>query len=339
MTNKYKYSAKSIQDFITLIEGIDLSKYPIEEISRQLKKIVPIPRLAIQINRGEKIYRGRYFEKQIFTKPKDYSYNPHQTSIGRANLKDTTCFYGCLESHLIDANISVIYELGLKEKMNSLPRNTFHHSKIAISCWEFTEDIMVELSGFNCSDYQNIGADYDRLCKKYYNELKDYYNDQDYKIVMKYFKLIGTEFIKRVAKNDFEFLISAIYAQDAMSDGLSGIAYPSKQANGKIMNVAINPSIADSKLKFKGVVGIDVHSYNKSTVMNLTRKSLPFPENKNEVTGFITYKEYEIDFIRELLIRKHNDFLKLVEKHGDFKNILDNYKGEQNMDGSFSYVV
>ena len=84
-------------------------------------------------------------------------------------------------------------------------------------------------------------------------------------------KIVGflaSEFAKKETDNDYNYLISSLFAERMIEKGLAGVLYPSVRTNGDGFNVAIHPEYVKYSMKLSAVGVCTVYKKGKKTIVD-----------------------------------------------------------------------
>ena len=172
------------------------------------------------------------------------------TSMQRATLPNQTMFYGVIsdnQAHQENARAIITSECShlCREGITSIGRETF-----SLSYWEVMKPLHI-VSLINDVTFPEVKDN--RILNQlreaftlFHGEIK---STEDEKVISRF---ISSEFTK-VAKENYEYLVSATIATDIIKDmDFDGIVYPSVQLGGQAgLNIAITPKAVNRKLKFR----------------------------------------------------------------------------------------
>lgn len=249
---------------ISKLKNIDLSKYPIDEIKSTMKEFGRFGVVVMTLHEGKTIIRARPNEpNETFKNISELSYKPanFNTTYQRASTPNNTMFYGCVvpeniaEGELNNARVTAIFEA------SKLYRREIENGeeKITFSRWTVTKDIPLIAIVYH-KDFINNSSHTNELHTAYQAFLKS--NPQDIANSNTVTEYLASEFAKKETPNDYDYLISALFTEVALSQGFAGVYYPSVRAEGKGFNVAIHPDFVNSSMK--AIVSGECSLYKKA---------------------------------------------------------------------------
>ena len=114
-------------------------------------------------------------------------------------------------------------------------------------------------------------------------------------------EFLADEFGKEEIKDHSDYLISALFADIAVSKGFDGVLYPSVRMRGRGFNVAITPEAADQKLKLE-VAGecIIYKNYEKMAMDNLTNSIVENGRDEFELSDMVSHHAGEDACLRSI---------------------------------------
>ena len=241
-----------ITNIIESLKKLDLSTYPKDEITSLLKQVGEICYIPVSFYRGKIVIRARpYLDgEQRFEKKKDYSFKPQEFNLKyqRASTPKQTMFYATAIPD--NPQSGELYNLRVIGAVETIPmlRDTITsgYQKIAFGKWEVCKDIHL-LAIIQKDKYVEAS--------RYTKELSDYYQKfiettpHDIKErSLEFTSFLADEFSKEEIRDDYDYMISAIFSELATQNGLDGVFYPSVRMAGKGFNISITPE-ATKKLR------------------------------------------------------------------------------------------
>jgi hypothetical protein len=245
-----------IQEVIKLLRQIDLSNYPCKEVLKLIESIPNCVHQQLDLPPSYSIYRARENENGIsFSSKSELTYKQQSSKDGykRASTPDMTMFYGSiLPDRIEDGEINEIRAVVFPEAMPWVcDSKNKGRKKITLSTWNVIEKIkligIVQYSDFSSDSY-------------FLKKLREHYdNSLDLNIEIKedsrlFTSFIANEFAKKITENDYDYLISALFAKSIVDKGYDGVFYPSVKRDGTGYNVALTPYAAENKIQLAGVV-------------------------------------------------------------------------------------
>lgn len=278
----YKATEEEVNQAITILKSIDLKtaedkKAIVDEIS----KIGYIPYLITRLPPGKPVYRARPNNGGEFGIVKDLSYVPPEKNriYKRASTPDNTMFYGAIRSEKEDGLMSISENVVLLCEASKLYRNRDIIEEdtelLTFGRWILTKEIpiisIIQHEGFKDESewLKNFRTDYKRFIRQFPTIRNQ---------IIKITNFIADEFAKPVEdEENFNYKISAVFTEhilnNAKSNGLNigGVLYPSRQAEGSGLCVAIHPDWVNECMELEGVLEIKVHKKSKNILSNNLR--------------------------------------------------------------------
>ena len=262
----------SIDNLIDSLKNLDLSTYPDKEIRSLLEQIGKISTLELYFHKGRQVMRARVNNNDSrYRKKTDLSYKPQQFNITyqRASTPNRTMFYAsCLSEN---PNDNEIQSMRIPCILESIPEmrdnNSSFIKKITFGRWEVIDDLRLFPIILNETYYQKTYflkdiVDYYKINNKIFDQIL---TEKSEKIQL----FLANEFAKENIKEDYDYMISAIFTELVTENKYDGIFYPSVRTGGNGFNIAITPK-ATKKLKliFAGECTIYKHKMETSVRNN-----------------------------------------------------------------------
>ena len=240
-----------IDQLIENFRKLDLSKYPVNEIQNLLNHIGPIGAVVLNFHKGKSVMRARpNGENERFTKVSDLSFKPQEfnKTYQRASTPNRTMFYATSVPDKIEpGELDNMRIIGVTETIPILRDKTKSgYQKISFGRWVVQEDINLMAIVHNESYFKE--SNYTRELVNAYKEFINQYPKEVIEKSLKFQDFMASEFAKETINADYDYMISAMFAEHITSKGLDGIFYPSVRTAGKGFNIAITPE-ARKKLK------------------------------------------------------------------------------------------
>lgn len=300
----------SIDNLIDSLKNLDLSTYPDKEIRSLLEQIGKISTLELYFHKGRQVMRARVNNNDSrYRKKTDLSYKPQQFNITyqRASTPNRTMFYAsCLSENPNDNEIQSIRIPCILESIPEMrDNNSSFIKKITFGRWEVIDDLRLFPIILNETYYQNT---------IFLKEIADYYKKNnelfDQTLAEKSEKIqsfLANEFAKEEIREDYDYMISAIFSELMIENNYDGVFYPSVRTVGKGFNIAITPKATEKlRLIFAGECTIYKHKMETSV--------------GNDAYIILNGNEEEFDMIDEK--NRENQELRLVDDLG-FNSIED----------------
>lgn len=257
-------------DILTKLLNLDFNKYPYDQVNDLIRDLGKYIVLTNTINAGTVIARARVnCNFEIFSKKSDLSYKPadFNKSYLRASTPYKTMFYGAIvppgleKSELNNPMIVGSCEVSKLLRDDKIPDG---EQIITFGKWRVTKDFQVA-SIVHHDKFTEQNSFIKKLNQEYKQFLVDYPTHAEKSLAICNF--FADQFAKSETPNDFDYLLSAIYAE-RMTDGekLAGVLYPSVRTEGQGLNVAISPFYADTHLQLEGVVQCSLYKKNNFVV-------------------------------------------------------------------------
>lgn len=262
----------SIDNLIDSLKNLDLSTYPEKEIRYLLQQIGKISAIELTFHKGRQVMRARVNNNDSrYRKKTDLSYKPQQFNITyqRASTPNRTMFYAsCLSEN---PNDNEIQSMRIPCILESIPEmrdnNSSFIKKITFGRWEVIDDLRLFPIILNETYYQNT---------IFLKEIADYYKKNnelfDQTLAEKSEKIqsfLANEFAKEEIREDYDYMISAIFSELKIENNYDGVFYPSVRTVGKGFNIAITPKATEKlRLIFAGECTIYKHKMETSVGNN-----------------------------------------------------------------------
>lgn len=238
-----------ISEIINKLKKLNLTSYPEKEVEILLKKLFqnPIPIVTIDYRHPKEIERAvnNTKDEPIFNSKNRISFKPkeHNKTYQRASSPSNTMFYASVipENELSENEIQYARITGAKEVVDLFRENIDGERIVTFGKWEIQGLISVTTIFDPNVDYKIA----------YINEVKEFYQKQklSYEQIEQrdeVLAFLAKEFSKKVEKdNNHEYLISAITTELIVNHNSDGVLYPSVQANGYGLCLALHPRVMD----------------------------------------------------------------------------------------------
>ena len=245
MENLYKVLNK--------LSRLDLKSYPVKEIETYLNEIGTTAQIGYTLHPGNSILRARpnNDDAEIFKTRSQLKYRPEEfnTTFQRASTPNETMFYGSVvPEQMASTDIDNARAIACFEAASTF-RNNFFSSieKISFSRWEVIQDINLVMVAYS-PNFLRQGSILTELNQTFKNKI----GSLDAELLKK--SLVANEFLsqqfsKAIIRDDYDYLISAIYTDQIVKRGFDGVFYPSVKADGRGYNVCLTKNCTDTKLK------------------------------------------------------------------------------------------
>lgn len=233
-----------IEALIEAFKGLDLAKYPKEEIEFFHKQAGKIAHVLVTLHKDKPLIRARpNYDGERFEKKTDYSYKPQNlnTSYQRASTPNKTMFYACfVPETILPGELDNMRVIGVVEAVPMLRDKTKSgYQKISFGKWYVNEDI--NLIAIVQKDRYAEKSNFTSELSKAYLEFVKKTPPEILERSLAYTTFLADEFSKDQIRGDFDYMISAIFAELTTKFGVDGVLYPSVRAEGRGFNIAITP--------------------------------------------------------------------------------------------------
>lgn len=234
-------------DITTIIEqlkSLDLSTYPKDEILSLFKQVGKIGHVVVTFHRGKSVMRARpNYKGERFEKKSDYSFKPQEynKTYQRASTPNQTMFYAtAVTETLKPGELDNMRVIGVAETIPMLRDKTKSgYQKVSFGRWYVHEDI--HLLAIVQKDKYAEESSYTKELSDAYKEFIAGTSKDILERSLAYTTFLADEFSKEDIRGDYDYMISALFAELATQRGLDGIFYPSVRVGGKGFNIAITP--------------------------------------------------------------------------------------------------
>lgn len=259
-----------IQSALTQLGQLDLSTYPYAATKKLIGQLGRFGCILVTLHHCKTLMRARpnYNDERFFTKC-DFTYKPQQfnKTFQRASTPNRTMFYASTIPETIQpGELDNTRVIGAFEALSWLrDKTTKGYQKISFGRWLVTKDInliaIVQHDNYyNQSSYTRELADSFKKFTSAYPDLKD-----ETIAISDFF---AKEFAKDKIAGDYDYLLSATFAETVVDKGLDGILYPSVRVGGQGFNVAIRPEIADTNLDLVVAGECSIYKYYDQTIVD-----------------------------------------------------------------------
>jgi hypothetical protein len=259
-----------ITKVIEQFKNLDLTKYPKDEILNLFKQFGNVGYIVIIFHKGKSIMRARpNYNNVRFNKKIDYSFKPSDLNktYQRASTPNQTMFYATsipdkIEKDELD-NMRVI---GVAETIPMLRDKTQSGlQKISFGRWYVYEDVFL-VAIVQKDKYYNES----NYTRELVNGYKEFIKSQPAELAeqsLAFQTFLADEFAKEEIRDDYDYMISAIFSELVLNKGFDGVLYPSVRVGGKGFNVALSPN-AIGKLKLNVAGECTVYKLKDHTVVD-----------------------------------------------------------------------
>jgi hypothetical protein len=234
-----------IDKVIEQFKQLELTKYPEKEIKELFNKVGLVGAVIVTFHKGKSVMRARpNDENERFEKKSDLSFKPQRfnKTYQRASTPNETMFYATsVPDNLEEGELDNMRIIGITETIPMLRDKTKSGiQKISFGRWVVQEDIKLMAIVHHQSYYNE--SNYTR---ELVNAFKEFINQYPQDVIDKSLKFqdyLASEFAKENIKGDYDYMISAIFANNIINQGFDGVLYPSVRTDGKGFNIAISPN-------------------------------------------------------------------------------------------------
>lgn len=239
-----------MEKIISEFKNLDLSTYPEKEIKDLFNKVGNIASVVVTFHKGKSIMRARpNYNGERFSKTSDFSYKPqkYNKTYQRASTPFQTMFYAAsIPDQVEKGELDNARIIGVSETIPLLrDKQASGYQKISFGRWYVLEDLnlMAIVHETNFLEESSYTRDLVEGYKGFIANVPKEIAERS----IKFQDYLATEFSKKEINGDYDYMISAIFAENMVKNGLDGIIYPSVRVDGKGFNIAISPE-ASKKL-------------------------------------------------------------------------------------------
>ena len=263
-------SLEEINEIISEIKNADFSKLGYNKLINKIKSLIFIPFVTAKLNKGYHIERGRINEiNEIFSSEKDLSYRTDYNNItkyGRANIPNTSLFYGAIESDVIK-HPRLINLLETSEIFRNLEHAIEDADFImTVGKWEIIQEFEIVEVVFDENSIKNseeVRKSYEFHYDKMKKELPNYV--EQFELILKFF---SNQFAKKEIITNFDYMVSAAYSNLAIEwENHKGIKYPSVKTDYQGHNIVLSPFAVENYLKLVIAAMFKVEKRGKETTV------------------------------------------------------------------------
>lgn len=263
------------------LRQLDLSTYPHQEITDLFKQLGKVGAVVITLHPGRTFVRVRSNnENETFTKKSELAYKPQHLNKAyqRASTPSKTMLYGSMlpvgdTSEDLNARI-----IGALEGLPWLRDNTSSGvQKVTFSLWEVIKDIQL-IGIIQHKDFHNKNSHLKELVEAFNSFMVEH--PEFFEQTMLVSDFLAQEYAKLPIEKDYQYMLSAIYAELVVKHGLHGVYYPSVRTEGRGLNVAIMPEIADGNIAIRVAGEVMIYKHQDKTIAdNLSIAEVPLGQD------------------------------------------------------------
>jgi len=258
-----------VRTIIESLKKLDLSKYPKDEILSLLKQLGDIGYIVVKFHKGKSVMRARpNYNGERFEKKSDYSFKPQKCNktYQRASTPNQTMFYATtIPENVKPGELANMRIIGVAETIPMMrDKNKSGYQKISFGRWFVNEDI--KLLAIVHKDTYLKQSNYTRELVSAYEA---FINSQSPEIIEKsllFQTYLADEFSKAEIRDDYDYMISALFSELVTKSGLDGVIYPSVRVGGAGFNIAITPE-ATAKLSLHVAGECSIYKLKDHTVV------------------------------------------------------------------------
>ncbi len=272
----------TLTETIARMKDLDLSTYPLDDISRGFKGFGNIPYKEVTLHPGKKIIRASANEEnETFISSKRLSYKPQalNKTYQRASTPNETRFYGSITPEGLSDEELHHERLVVSKEVSKWLRNndTCGLRKITYSRWDAIQDVKL-IAIVDRSQFYDSSSYIRKLVKSFEQDLKRHPEHTENAMLVSDY--LAGEFAKEECDPDYHYLVSAMFSDLVVKHGFDGVLYPSVRTSGGF-NIAITAKAADEKLKFIGAGECLMYKNFKNTIIDNSTVSSKIDANGN----------------------------------------------------------
>lgn len=240
------------QEIITALQKLHLKNYPYAAVLAELRKIGKEGLVINTLFPKDEVIRVRPNEAgERFSHIKELSYKPQKCNhtYQRGSTPNKTMFYGSsTQKNIRGASPAIGRITALLEAIPELrDPNAEFKQKITFSKWTVIDNINLVTVCFDKDLHQNY-LEHKYVYEQFEKYLDDYSEFKERTLELNSY--LAKEFSNPEpnSKEDYLYMISAIYTEMVSEFHFEGVSYPSVRTIGHGINFAINPVSAETKL-------------------------------------------------------------------------------------------
>lgn len=258
-----------IENIITALKKLDLSKYPKDEIEELLNKVGLIASVIVTFHKGKSVMRARpNWENERFKHKSELSYKPQDRNktYQRASTPNQTMFYATSVPDVLEkGELDNMRIIGVTETIPMLrDKTSCGVQKISFGRWVVQDDINLMAIVHHKAYYKE--SNYTRELVNAFKFFSKSYPKDVIDKSLKFQDYLADEFAKYNIRDDYDYMISAIFTENITKHNLDGIIYPSVRTGGKGFNIAIKPK-ATEKLALYVAGECTVYKYKDKVII------------------------------------------------------------------------
>jgi hypothetical protein len=246
---------KDINEIITKVKNLDLKTRPEKEIIKLFKEFGTTVNINLEIGANSTFLRARPNGQHLrFTNEKELSIKPSKfnTDYLRASTPLKTMFYAVyMPGKITEKELNIMRTTGVYETVPDI-RTPYNPCSEKVTFGYWTNSKSLKLIAIMHKDlYASTNQYTKELIDAYVQSLNGRSNYDKQKSLL-FYDFLANEFSKERIRDNYDYMISAIFSEAASRFDIDGIIYPSVRLGGMSYNVALVEAAMD-KLKLKGV--------------------------------------------------------------------------------------
>ncbi|KAA5542062.1 hypothetical protein [Adhaeribacter rhizoryzae] len=294
------------KEILSELKELNLRTYPFERVNELIKELFQFNVMSYTLDKGKILLRARLNKKgEVFRKVSDLSYKPQEynETFQRASTPNTTMFYAGMISDKADSGKLINSQIVSSLEVSRLYREDVleGEEKITYGKWEVKREIPLIALCYN-DDYKERNLFTKKLNESFHKLLSKEppKQQENTKLITEFF---ANEFAKSKIRNDYEYMLSAIFTENVVKAGYAGVFYPSVRSEGHGFNVAITSQSVNSNLRLTGVGTATLYKKGNRSFLNNDGYTIIKPGQKGFTVNSIrnpkiyTQKEIILKFL------------------------------------------
>lgn len=231
------------------LSKLNLSAYPVEEIRRLIYTLDISDFILVKLKKGRFVYRIRI----DFTKKDINNVNEEMNSLPgtlnyaykRASTPDIPMFYGWMAEEKPKLKLTaknIIESIEIPDLI--IDKKRISKQSIVISKWKFIDDVDI-IAVMSTEVLKNIC----RLDNSFFLAYEDFNQKTSEKKAIQLTNYFAKEFSKKRVNKEYYFLISALFTEYIVKQGISGVVYQNVRRHRSGFKISLNPLIARNSLQ------------------------------------------------------------------------------------------
>lgn len=252
-------NTNTTQAIIGTLRNLDLSTYPVDEITSNICQLRHFPVHATEFHVGNVVYRIRPNENgKSFKHVHDLSYKPQEynTTYQRASQPGLTMFYGSIipkANQQSEIDIGRLIALAEGSKLFKSSEIQEGQEVVTFGIWRLQSTVSLATI-LHPEIKKNISPFAKQRAKDFMEWLCQHPDiEEQGKAILEFY---AEQFAKRVKVGDpdYHYLHSALLVDFMIKKGFDGVCYPSGRVEGKGINVAIHPNFVNDYMRLEGAM-------------------------------------------------------------------------------------